>query len=98
MPFTPELSRKLHQTLGAEAAADLMSWMHDMDAQRSEHREALRADIAEVRQEIHAKFTQVREEMHAGFARTDAQLPCSTKRCAWGSATSRPVSNAASVI
>ena len=39
MPITSRLSRRLHQTLGEEAAEDLVSWMQQVDAQRAELRE-----------------------------------------------------------
>ena len=70
MPITARLSHKLHQTLGDEAAEDLVNWMQQIDAHRAELRElnelnfsrldarlaemATRADLAELRQELHA--------------------------------------------
>lgn len=45
-----------------------MNWMRDVDAQRRESREALRADLAEVRQEMHARFSELRQEMRVGLA------------------------------
>ena len=39
MPITSKLSRKLYETFGDEAAADMVDWMHHMDAQRAELRE-----------------------------------------------------------
>ena len=68
MPITPHLSRQLRQTLGEEAAEDLVNWMHEMDAHRGASRDAIRADLAELRQEMHAGLATLREEMHAGLA------------------------------
>jgi len=73
MPITPHLSRQLRQTLGEEAAEDLVNWMHEMDAHRGASRDAIRADLAELRQEMHAGLATLREEMLAGFARADAR-------------------------
>jgi len=73
MPITPHLSRQLRQTLGEEAAEDLVNWMHEMDAHRGASRDAVRADLAELRQEMHAGLATLREEMLAGFARADAR-------------------------
>lgn len=39
MPVTPRLSRKLHETFGDEAAADMVDWMDRVEAQRAELRE-----------------------------------------------------------
>ena len=62
MPVSPRLFRKLQQTLGDEAE-DLVNWIHQVDGQRNELRESIRADFAELRQ-----------EMHSGFARLEANL------------------------
>ncbi|MGH7698963.1 MAG: hypothetical protein ACREMJ_00355 [Gemmatimonadales bacterium] len=84
MPITPRLSRRLHQTLGEEAAEDLVNWMQQVDAQRAELRElnelnfsrfdarlaevAMRADLAELRQATQADLAELRQEMRDGFA------------------------------
>jgi hypothetical protein len=39
VPITAKLSRKLYETFGDEAAADMVDWMHHVDAQRAELRE-----------------------------------------------------------
>ncbi len=39
MPITAKLSRKLYETFGDDAAADMVDWMHHVDAQRAELRE-----------------------------------------------------------
>ena len=53
MPATPNLQRKLQQTLGAEAAGDLGSWMQSMDAHRT--------DIGELRRELQLGFAKMDE-------------------------------------
>lgn len=79
MPITPRLSRRLQQTLGEEAAEDLVNWMQQVDAQRAELRElnelnfsridgklaevAMRADLAELRQELRVGFANLQQEM-----------------------------------
>ena len=66
MPVTPRLSRKLHQSLGEEAAEDLVNWMQQVDAQRAEV--ATRADVAELRLATRADLAELRQEMRVGFA------------------------------
>jgi hypothetical protein len=76
MPVTPRLSRKLHQTLGEEAAQDLVNWMQQMDAQELNFARfdarlaevAMRADLAELRQEMNVGFATLRQEMQTGLA------------------------------
>ena len=90
MPVTPRLSRKLHQTLGEEAAEDLVNWMQQVDAQRAELRElndlnfsridtrladvAMRADLAELRQEMKVGFAELRQEMAHLEARLERRI------------------------
>jgi hypothetical protein len=69
MAATPNLHRKLQQTLGAEAAADLGAWMQTMDAHRS--------DTGELRRDMQAGFARVEElrrDMQAGFAKIDERF------------------------
>jgi hypothetical protein len=66
MAITARLSHKLHQTLGDEAAEDLVNWMQQVDAQRAQL--ATRADLAELRLATQADFAELRQEMQAGFA------------------------------
>ena len=75
MPITPRLSRKLLQTLGEEAAEDLVNWMQQVDAQRAELRELnelnfsrFDARLAESRQATQADVAELRQEMRVGFA------------------------------
>jgi hypothetical protein len=80
---TPRLSRKLHETLGEEAAEDLVNWMQHMDARRAELRElnelnfsridarlaevAMRADLAELRQEVRVGFADLEKRFERRF-------------------------------
>lgn len=82
MPITPKLARQLRETLGEEAAEDLVNWMHDMDAQRAETRDAIRADLAELRQEMRAGFASLREESRADLAKTREQMVAGFARAA----------------
>lgn len=90
MPITARLSHRLHQTLGDEAAEDLVNWMHQVDAQRAELRElnelnfsrvdarlaevAMRADLAELRQEMKVGFATLRQELQAGLGSLETKL------------------------
>jgi hypothetical protein len=51
MAATPNLQRKLQQTLGAEAASDLGAWMQSMDAHRT--------DTGDLRREMQAGFARI---------------------------------------
>src|SRR5687768_2452001 len=62
MPTTPNLQRKLQQTLGAEAAGDLGAWMQSMDAHRT--------DIGELRREMQLGFARIDER----FAHVDDRM------------------------
>ena len=84
MAITARLSYRLHQTLGDEAAEDLVNWMQQVDAQRAELRElnelnfaridarlaelATRADVTELRRTIQADLAELRQEMESRFA------------------------------
>ena len=90
MAITARLSHTLHQTLGDEAAEDLVNWMQQVDAQRAELRElnelnfsrvdarlaevATRADLTQVRQELQADLAELRHEMEVGLAQTGGDL------------------------
>ncbi len=75
MSLTPRLTRKLHQTLGEEAAEDFVNWMRQVDAQRAELRELnelnfarFGARLGEMRQDVRADVAELRQEMRGGFA------------------------------
>ena len=75
MPITPRLSQKLQQTLGGEAGAELVNWMHEMDADRSDV--ATRRDLGEVRAgvaQLRADVAELRQEMQVGFARLETRF------------------------
>jgi ABC-type phosphate transport system auxiliary subunit len=81
MAITTRLSRKLHQTLGDEAAEDLVTWMQQVDAQRAELRELnelnfsrFDARLAEAREAMRADLAELRQEIQAGFAKWDGEL------------------------
>ena len=76
MASTPNLQRKLQQTLGAEAAGDLIAWMQSMDGNRSDILD-LRRDMQAVQADIHAMkldVSDLRREMQVGFARVDGRI------------------------
>ena len=76
MPITPRLSQKLQQTLGEEAGAEFMNWMHQVDARVGEV--ATRADLAVLRgdfvvlrgdfAELRADFAELRQTTRADTA------------------------------
>src|SRR6266508_1400954 len=79
MAITARLSHKLHQTLGDDAAEDLVTWMQQVDAQRVELRELnelnfarVDARFAEARQAARADLAELRQEMGSGFAETES--------------------------
>jgi hypothetical protein len=81
MAITARLSHKLHQTLGDEAAEDLVNWMQQVDSQRAELRELnelnfsrVDARFAEARQATQADLAELRHEMKAGFAEVREEM------------------------
>ena len=77
MSISPRLSRRLQQTLGEQAAEDLVTWMQQLDAEHAGQREAMRADFAELRQEMQAGFAQLRHEiqlLHTKLEQRSADL------------------------
>ena len=90
MPITPRLSQKVQQALGEEAGAELMNWMHGVDARvgdvatradltglradLAELRQTTRADIAELRQTTRADIAELRHEMQIGFAKMHEEM------------------------
>ncbi|MEX2179462.1 MAG: hypothetical protein WD801_12180 [Gemmatimonadaceae bacterium] len=73
MPISPHLLRKLQETLGADAADDLVTWMEAMDANRG--------DVGELRHEMQmgfarmdARFEQFLAVMEARFQQVDARF------------------------
>ena len=72
MLITPQLSQKLQQTLGQEASAEFMNWMHQVDARVADV--ATRADLAEVRESMRADMAELRQEMQVGFAKMHEEM------------------------
>ena len=69
MGATPNLQRKLQQTLGAEAAGDLAAWMQSMDAHRM--------DIGELRRDMQLGFAKIDDrfaKIDDRFARIDERF------------------------
>src|SRR6266545_523 len=64
MAITARLSHTLHQTLGDEAAEDLVNWMQQVDAQRAELRELNELNFARV----DTRFAEAREATRADLA------------------------------
>ncbi len=90
MPITARLSHKLHETLGDDAAEDLVNWMQQVDAQRAELRElnelnfsridarlaevAMQADLVELRRTTQADIAELRQEMQGRFAQVREEM------------------------
>ena len=79
MPITPRLSQKLQQTLGEEAGAEFMNWMHQVDARVGDvatraDLAVLRGDLAELRQTTRADMAELRQEMQVGFAKMHEEM------------------------
>ncbi len=64
MAITARLSHKLQQTLGDEAAEDLVNWMQQVDAQRAELRELNELNFSR----IDARFAEARHATQADLA------------------------------
>lgn len=64
MSLTPRLSRKLHDTLGDEAAEDLVSWMQERESYHGDLRAEMRAGFAK----LDARLGDLRETMRADIA------------------------------
>jgi hypothetical protein len=68
MPITARLSHKLHQTLGDDAAEDLVNWMQQVDAQRAELRELNELNFSRIDARLadlatHADLAGLRQDM-----------------------------------
>jgi predicted nuclease with TOPRIM domain len=75
MAPSPNLQRKLQQALGADAAGDLVAWMHTMDP--------LRGEVTEMRRELQVGFARIDERfarMDERFARIDERFAKSDGR------------------
>jgi biotin carboxylase len=77
MSVTDKLSRRLHETLGDEAAEDMVDWMHRIDAQRAELRELNELNFSRIDERftrINAQFVELRREMDIRFAQFEANI------------------------
>lgn len=70
MPVTAKLSRKLYETFGDEAAADMVDWMHQIDAQRAELRELNELNFTR----FDARLNELTHVMNARFAQLEATV------------------------
>jgi hypothetical protein len=70
MPITAKLSRKLYETFGDEAAGDMVDWMHQVDAQRSEFRELIELTVAR----FEARLAQTEANIVAKLEQRTADL------------------------
>ena len=68
IPITSKLSRRLYETLGDEAADEMVGWMHGVDAQRAELRELNELNFAR----IDERFKRVDIRFDAVDTRFDA--------------------------
>ena len=68
MPITSKLSNKLYETFGDEAAADMVDWMHTVDAQRAELRELNELNFSR----FESRFSQAEATFEARFAQAEA--------------------------
>ena len=70
MSVTPRLSRKLHETLGNEAAEDLVSWMQE----RETHHGDLGAEMQFGFAKLETSLVELRETMRADIAELRQQV------------------------
>jgi hypothetical protein len=81
MPITARLSRTLHDSLGDEAAADLVDWMQHVDTHRAELRELNELMYArfdsrmnELRDVTAARIGELRHEVRADIGALRGEL------------------------
>ncbi len=80
MSITGKLSRRLHETLGDEAADEMVGWMQGIDAQRAELRELNELSVSRLEarfDQVEARFDQVEArfgQVEARFGRVDARF------------------------
>ena len=76
-----KLSRSLHDTLGEDAATDLVNWMHTVDDHRAELRELNELTVARIEArigQVEARIGQVEAridgDLRAGLARLEGKI------------------------
>jgi predicted nuclease with TOPRIM domain len=80
MSVTDKLSRRLHETLGDEAAEDMVDWMHRMDGQRAELRELNELNLSRIDERfgrMDGQFARIDERFQRvdeRFARIDERF------------------------
>lgn len=74
MPITSRLSRRLYETFGDEAAADLVDWMHHVDAQRTEMRELNELNFARFEARLAQFETRLEQRIGALDTRIEQRI------------------------
>jgi hypothetical protein len=74
MPLSARLSRKLYETFGDDAAHDMVDWMQQIDAQRSELRELNEANFARFAALLNEKFGELRGEFSSQSHRLEMRI------------------------
>lgn len=70
MAVTARLSHKLYETFGEEAGADMVGWMQNMEAQRTELRELNELNFSR----FESRFNELSRVMDARFAQFEASI------------------------
>jgi hypothetical protein len=76
MAIPARLSRSLHHRLGDKASEDLINWMGQMEANRSELRNMMEGYVART----NSRFAENEARMDAGFAVLKGELLASIER------------------
>lgn len=74
MSIPPRVASKLNETLGPDAAEDLVNWLDEMRAEHRELRDAVRADFAEMSQEMLAMEARLTERFTAQIHAMDTRM------------------------
>jgi hypothetical protein len=81
MAITARLSRRLYEAFGDEAAADMVDWMHQVDAHRAELRELndlnfsrLEGRLAQTEARFEARVAGLEATVEARFAQWEATI------------------------
>ena len=74
MPVSARLSRSLAQTLGEEAAADMVDWMQRVDAHQVELRELNTISFARFETALEKRFADMDVRLEKRFADMDARI------------------------
>jgi hypothetical protein len=74
MTVTGKLARRLHETLGEEAAEDLVNWMHQVDSHRLELRELNELNFSRFQTLLDQRLAQLSAEFDQRLARLSTQF------------------------